>query len=283
MNMMIQDSIDTMLTKIAEEIFQNNSSETKKAKSLLKAKGYYTENEMIKCIKTTLAELTYYSLHHSKDSVEDIFYYKLMNIPSKKNNFSDIEGKKTYFIFEAWLDGYKDKMYRKFKMPASKSLNELAFAILATFHLDAEHSFEFHYHDETYYPRYDPDILGIPGNHVILKDLELDKDPDIEMVYDLGCCYTINIHFVDMEVLDKRILRSTPVILDGIGNGLVENQKYELIEYLNGHDLEIDQGSLRVKFSYVFPYITYPFDLKKNQYLTQGRYPLYKDIYEHLN
>ena len=115
-----------------------------------------------------------------------------------------------------------------------------------------------------------------------LKDLNFDLDPSLEMTYDLGCCYDICIKYLDMEIMDKRILRTTPVILEGIGNGLVENQKSELVAYLNGNDMEIDLRDKKVKFSYMYPFIAQPFDLKKNQYLTQGRFPLYKDLFEHL-
>lgn len=278
---MIKETINTMLTQLSNQIFQEKDPNTLKAISFLKAKGYYSDEQILECIQLALAELTYYSLKHTNTDVDDLFYYKLMQMPPCENHFSNIDGKKTFFIFEAWLHGYKDKMYRKFKIPAEKTLNELAYTILATFQLEAEHSFEFDYHGEKYFHKYHPDFPAIPGDHVRLKDLNLDKDPSIEMTYDLGSCYDIRIHYLDMEIMDKRILRSTPVVLEGIGSGLVENQRGELELYLSGHDVEIDQGERRVKFSYVFPFITQPFDLKKNQYLIQGRFQLYKDLYEH--
>lgn len=282
MNKMIKETIETALTQLSHQVLQEDAPETRKTVSILKAKGYHSNEQILDCIKTTLAELTYYALTHTDSSIDDLFYYKLMEMPPCKNNFSGIDGKKTYFIFEAWLNGYKDKMYRKFKLPAEKTLNELAYTILTTFHLEAEHTFAFTYQGETYFHEYQPDFPAIPANHVRLKDLNFDLDPSLEMTYDLGCCYNICIKYLDMEIMDKRILRTTPVILEGIGNGLVENQKSELVAYLNGNDMEIDLRDKKVKFSYMYPFITQPFDLKKNQYLTQGRFPLYKDLFEHL-
>ncbi len=151
-----------------------------------------------------------------------------------------------YYKLKISLQDYEDKLNRVILFNAENDLDELAFTILSIFNSLAYHLYLFSdtkhkYECEISY--IESERLGYLNKNlstfaVTIDSLILDNNK-FEMIYDFGEDYTFLIEV--LEKIESKDYYKISKVIDGVGYGIYEDNKYLLEEYLNG-DKDIQLG-----------------------------------------
>ena len=148
-----------------------------------------------------------------------------------------------YYKLKISLNNYEDRLNRTILFRHDNDLDELAFTILSIFNTYAYHLYMFE--DDT--TKYECEIslreaeeMNYPDKgketmFVTIYQLNI-KNNKFMMTYDFGDEY----EFV-IEVLEQVELNETnriPKVIDGVGYGILEDNKSILEDYLDGVELE---------------------------------------------
>ncbi len=144
-----------------------------------------------------------------------------------------------YYKLKTSLNGYEERLNRTFLFRTDLDLDELAFAILSMFNTDAYHMYEFE--DDS--NKYECEIslseaieMGYPNcgkktENVTLDKLKIKKDKFI-MTYDFGENYEFVIEILGTIEIKGR--NRIPIVIDGVGYGILEDNRSLLEAYLDG-------------------------------------------------
>jgi hypothetical protein len=148
-----------------------------------------------------------------------------------------------YYRLKIGLRNYEDRLNRTILFKYDSDLNELAFTVLSIFNTLAYHLYMFE-DDEN---RYECEIalreeeeMGYPNKakdtwFVTIDNLKM-KNNKFFMTYDFGEEYEFVIEVLELVEL-KEIFR-IPKVIDGVGYGIVENDRFGLEDYLDGKPLD---------------------------------------------
>lgn len=147
-----------------------------------------------------------------------------------------------YYKLKISLDNYEDKLNRTILFNSDNDLDELAFTVLSIFNTLAYHLYMFEDDSETFeceISLMEAERSGYPDKgfdtwQVTLDNLEM-KNNKFIMTYDFGENYKFIIEVLDLFELKERY--TIPKVLDGVGYGIVEDDKQSLEDYLDGKTL----------------------------------------------
>lgn len=144
-----------------------------------------------------------------------------------------------------------NKIWRIAAISSNCTLADLGYMVLATFDTKAYHMFEMRYKN-TIYLLNEEDFEEIPaadgGKYEILwqnklGSLDMAVGDKIEMSYDYGCNQVFIIEFIDIADMPKGHGKAYPKILDGAGNGIVDDMPAdELLKAIKKTDAEEHSG-----------------------------------------
>lgn len=134
-----------------------------------------------------------------------------------------------YIKLKIELEEFPDRLYRILLVKENICLRELAVSILHSFHAAFEHSFIFVSGNKKYVPMsfyyYEQEEDELLVNEYNINDLE----NNFTLTYDLGCEYYFKCTKLDIVDMPSKIIA---MIDEGRGAGIFENEKYNLIQYL---------------------------------------------------
>lgn len=144
-----------------------------------------------------------------------------------------------------------NKIWRIAAISSNCTLADLGYMVLATFDTKAYHMFEMRYKNTIYFLN-EEDFEEIPaadgGKYEILwqnklGSLDMAVGDKIEMSYDYGCNQVFIIEFIDIADMPKGHGKAYPKILDGAGNGIVDDMPAdELLKAIKKTDAEEHSG-----------------------------------------
>lgn len=144
-----------------------------------------------------------------------------------------------YYKLKISLENYEEKLNRTILFNCDNDLDELAFTVLSIFNTLAYHMYMFEDDSKTYEceislreaERSGYEDKGIDTWLVTLDNLDM-KNNKFIMTYDFGENYKFVIEILEQVELKERYIISR--VIDGVGYGIVENDKQRLEDYLNG-------------------------------------------------
>ena len=148
-----------------------------------------------------------------------------------------------FYILKTSLSNYPEKLYRKLIFNASNDLDELAFTIMSIYNTMAYHMYMFEDDNSTYYCQmliddgiYDEKEENMYGSSSVTLDKLHAKSKKFKMLYDFGEEYEFDIEI--LEVIETNKYFKTPIVTEGSGYGILEDDKHNFIRYLEGEHLE---------------------------------------------
>lgn len=148
-----------------------------------------------------------------------------------------------YYKLKISLKNYENKLNRTILFNYDNDLDELAFTIISIFNTQARHLYKFEDDVNEYeckislleantmnYPE-----VGFDTTSVTLEQLET-KDDKFTMTYDFGENYKFVIEI--LEFIESNEKYTVSKVIDGIGYGIIEDERDVLERYLDGEFLE---------------------------------------------
>ncbi len=148
-----------------------------------------------------------------------------------------------FYILKTSLSNYPENLYRKLIFNASNDLDELAFTILSIYNTMAYHMYMFEDDNNTYYNQlsiddgvYDESTDNMYGSIFVTLDKIQTESNKFKMLYDFGEEYEFDIEILDVIEINK--YSKIPIVTEGAGYGILEDDKHNFIRYLEGEHLE---------------------------------------------
>ena len=190
--------------------------------------------------------------------------------------------------FRVAVDGLENKIWRRIEITDSRTVAELAYAILATFDSLAYHLYEVEHKGITYDSMIDIEDYHGPKKIVdatITKLNKLDFSTEKQMVmnYDFGSTNTFIITFIESRDLEKGRGTHYPYIIEGQGHGILDDlSSCELIDVVRKTD-KIGKSEFYYTRGYekekLYDYRNY--DIKIDNALLKGKIEMIKHKYEY--
>lgn len=148
-----------------------------------------------------------------------------------------------YYKLKISLNDYEDKLNRTILFKKNNDLDSLAFTILSIFNTLAYHLYLFEDDVNTYECELSLKEAELSNDHkvgidtylVTINNLKM-KENKFKMIYDFGANYEFVIEVLDEVELSE--IYHIPYVLDGVGYGIVEDDKESFINFLERKDLE---------------------------------------------
>ena len=142
------------------------------------------------------------------------------------------------YTFQITYAGLEDKIWRKAEVSSNARLDQLGYTVLAAFDTMAYHMFEFSFGDRCFdFPDEERVSDGINMTTVKLADMNLKIGDRIRMDYDYGTPQTFWLELVGTEDMQKGHGTRYPYIIDGAGQGIIDDMSCEeLIELVKQID-----------------------------------------------
>ena len=148
-----------------------------------------------------------------------------------------------YYKLKVSLNGYEDRFNRILLFKQNSTLDDLAFTVLSTFNTLYYHMYSFKddknvYECEISYQeakQYNYPDIGLQTYSITLDQLII-KNNKFLMIYDFGTNYEFVIEI--LEEIELKELYKVPRVIEGVGYGIVEDDKTSLENYLNNKKLK---------------------------------------------
>lgn len=144
-----------------------------------------------------------------------------------------------YYKIKISLENYEDRLNRTILFRENGTLDDLAFTIISIFNTYAYHLFKFEDDENKYECEisvFEAEIMNYPdvgkNTFFITLDMIIAKDNKFVMTYDFGADYRFVIEIIDLNQYKDRFF--IPRVIDGVGYGIIEDDKDSLIDYLEG-------------------------------------------------
>ena len=187
--------------------------------------------------------------------------------------------------FRVGIEGLEDKIWREIEITDRRTVADLAYTILATYHSLAYHLYDIEYKDIFYdcwinIQDDHRDVELVNANITRLSDMNLSKNDTMRMKYDTGATTTFIITYLDEYEFKKGNGMHYPYITKGAGYGMIDDITSEqLKEIVNDIDKTgiSDYHALYYggKFSYNYDYREFELDknnLHVRRYLSKIKY-----------
>lgn len=142
------------------------------------------------------------------------------------------------YTFCIAYEGLEDRIWRKVEVSSNYRLDQLGYMVLAAFDTMAYHLFEFHF-DNGYFeiPNEDAPFDQIDMADFKLHQMGLKIGSCIRMDYDFGTTQIFWLELVGIEDMKRGWGRRYPYVLDGAGQGIIDDMPCEeLIELMEQID-----------------------------------------------
>ena len=130
--------------------------------------------------------------------------------------------------FKVEIEGLEDKIWRIIEITDKRTIADLAYTILATFHSLAYHLYDIKYKNKVYdcwidIEYDDRDIEPVNATITKLSSLNLKENDIMKMDYDTGSTITFNITYLKESEFKKGNGMHYPQIIDGAGYGMIDD------------------------------------------------------------
>lgn len=130
--------------------------------------------------------------------------------------------------FKVEIEGLEDKIWRKIEITDRRTVADLAYSILATFHSRAYHLYDIEYNNKFYdcWVCIEDDHSEVePVNAVITKlsSIGLKENDTMRMEYDTGSTTVFKITYLGEREFEKGNGMHYPFIIAGAGYGMIDN------------------------------------------------------------
>ena len=130
--------------------------------------------------------------------------------------------------FKVEIEGLEDKIWRKIEITNRRTVADLAYSILATFHSLACHLYDIEYKNKFYdcWICIEDDHRDVEFvNAVITKlhDINLNENDTMKMEYDTGSTTTFIITYLGESEFKKGNGMHYPFVIDGAGYGMIDD------------------------------------------------------------
>ena len=137
------------------------------------------------------------------------------------------------FTFHIVYEESEGKIWRNIAVSSDYRLDQLGYAVLASFDTIAFHMFEFHYKDSRFeIPDDDADEEQIDMAVFKLNQMDLKIGDRIRMDYDFGITQTFLIELIGVEDKERGQGRRYPYIVDGAGCGIIDDMSSDELQEL---------------------------------------------------
>lgn len=191
--------------------------------------------------------------------------------------------------FRVGIEGLENKIWREIEITDRRTVTDLAYTILATYHSLAYHLYDIEYKNKFYdcwinieYECRDVELV----NAVVTKlsDLELSKNDTMKMNYDSGSTTTFIITYLGESEYKKGNGMHYPYITKGAGYGMIDDitsdELKEIVEDIDKTGKSNYQApQYESEFSYNYDYRE--FDLDKNNLYVRRYFQKIKQSYEY--
>lgn len=142
------------------------------------------------------------------------------------------------YTFHIAYEGIEDRIWRKVEVSSNYRLDQLGYLILAAFDTLAYHLFEFYFDDRRFeIPNEDAPFDQVDMACFRLHQMGLKIGDRIRMEYDFGTTQVFWAELVGIEDMKRGRGRRYPYILDGAGQGIIDDLSCEeLIELMGQID-----------------------------------------------
>lgn len=142
------------------------------------------------------------------------------------------------YTFHIAYEGIEDRIWRKVEVSSNYRLDQLGYLILAAFDALAYHLFEFYFDDRRFeIPNEDAPFDQVDMACFRLHQMGLKIGDRIRMEYDFGTTQVFWAELVGIEDMKRGRGRRYPYILDGAGQGIIDDLSCEeLIELMGQID-----------------------------------------------
>lgn len=163
------------------------------------------------------------------------------------------------YTFKVSVDMQEHHVWRTIQMPARASLEDLAFAIMASMNCDEGHLYNVMYKRKVYSGKMSYDMEEDSTSDIFLSEMKLTKRSKMFMEYDFGESYRFNIKVIDIVKTDTVPFYDDIKVLEGEGFGILEDNHYifdqyfagnmePVQEFLEAYDLELEEFDLAQPF-----------------------------------